>query len=177
MLGRRHRRHALQESFRTADDRWLLLFMPEMHWWPRFCQAVGQPGWAQEPRFETVLSRRELMPEITDLMDGVLATRTLAQWGQVFDEAGLTWGPAATVSEVAADPHLAAVGTFPELEHPTAGTFRTVALPMRLRGQDLAPKGPGPELGQHTREVLRELGMSDAEVQTLVDDGTVAALA
>jgi len=175
LLGRRRRRHALQESFRTADDRWVLLFMPEAHWWPRFCEAVGRPQWAQDPRFATVATRREHMPLITDLMDELFATRTLAQWGETLDGAGLTWGPAATVSEVAADPHLDAVGAFPELEHPVVGTFRTVAVPMRVRGADLAPRGPAPELGQHTREVLLELGMSAAEVDTAVADGVVGA--
>ncbi len=174
LLGRRRRRHALQESFRTADDRWVLLFMPEPHWWPRFCDTVGHPEWAQDPRFETVATRFDHMPEITDLMDEVFATRTLADWGARFDEAGLTWGPAATVSEVATDPHLDAVGAFPEVHHPTGGTFRTVAMPMRLRGADIGPRGPAPDLGEHTRVVLLGLGLSDAEVDALVADGVVA---
>ena len=173
-LGRRRRPHALQESFRTADDRWVLLFMPEPHWWEKFCTAVGRPEWVQDPRLETWASRFEHMPAVTDLMDELFAARTLAEWGSVLDGAGLTWAPAATVSEVAADPHAAAVGTFPVVSHPVAGDFRTVALPMRLRGQDLGPRGPAPDLGQHTREVLTELGLSDAELDALVAAGTVA---
>ncbi|MCW2714929.1 MAG: putative CoA-transferase [Frankiales bacterium] len=174
MLGRRGRRHALQESFRTQDDRWVLLFMPEPHWWPKFCSAVGHPEWAEDPRFETVATRFENMPVITDLMDELFASRPLAEWASLFDEAGFTWAPAATLSEVAADPHAAAVGTFPEIEHPVRGTFRTVALPMTLRGQDLSPRGPAPELGQHTREVLAELDLSPEEIDRLVAEGTVA---
>ena len=173
VLGRRRRRHALQESFRTADDRWILLFMPEPRWWPTFCATVGRPEWVEDPRLATFQSRLENMPVVTDLMDELFATRTLAQWGELFDQAQLTWGPAATVSEVAADPHAAAVGTFPEVQHPTAGTFRTVAAPMKLRGQDISPRGPAPDLGQHTREVLAELGLSAAEVDTLLAAGTV----
>ena len=173
LLGRRRRRHALQESFRTADDRWIMLFMPEPHWWSRFCTAVGRTEWVQDPRLETVATRFEHMPAVTDLMDDLFASRTLSQWAPVLDEAGLTWAPAATVSEVAADPHAAAAGTFPEVQHPTAGAFRTVAAPMRLRGQDLRPRGPAPELGQHTREVLHEIGLSAAELDALVADGTL----
>ena len=174
LLGRRRRRHALQESFRTADDRWVLLFMPEPHWWERFCTAVDRPQWVDDPRLATVATRFEHMPEVTDLMDALFAERTLAEWGALLDAAGLTWAPAATVTEVAADPHAAAVGTFPSLEHPVAGSFRTVAAPMRLRGQDLAPRTPAPELGQHTGEVLTELGLTAAEREALVADGTVA---
>ncbi|CAN5203013.1 CaiB/BaiF CoA-transferase family protein [soil metagenome] len=175
MLGRRRRRHALQESFRTADDRWILLFMPEPHWWPRFCAVVGRPEWVEDERLSTFDARLANMPLVTDLMDEAFATRTLADWGQRFDEAGLTWGPGATVSEVAADPHSAAVGTFPEVQHPSYGAFRTVAVPMRLRGQDLTPRGPAPDLGQHTREVLGELGLSADELDALVAGGTLGA--
>src|SRR3954452_7790516 len=87
-VGRRNRLHALQGSFRCADDRFVLLFMPEPHWWPRFCETVGRPEWIDDPRFETVVSRAQHMHEITDLMDELFATRPLAEWGRMFDEAG-----------------------------------------------------------------------------------------
>jgi crotonobetainyl-CoA:carnitine CoA-transferase CaiB-like acyl-CoA transferase len=171
--GRRGRRHALQESFRCADDRWILLFMPEPHWWPRFCEAVGRPEWADDPRFETVATRFDHMPEITDLMDELFAGRTLAEWGRLFDEARLTWAPAATIAEVADDPHATAIGMFPTLQHPQVGEFRTVAAPMRLRGVDLTPRALAPELGQHTREVLAGAGLSGEQIQALAADGVV----
>lgn len=173
ILGRRRRWHALQESFRTADGRWVLLFMPEPHWWPRFCAAVGKPEWATEPTYETVPLRKEHMPEITDLMDALFRERTLAEWGALFDENGFTWAPAATVAEVAADPHAAAVGMFPEIEHPDAGRFRTVALPMTITGADIRPRGAAPDLGQHTAQVLGELGLGDDEIRALAADGIV----
>ncbi len=172
-LGRRRRVHALQESFRTADDRWVLLFMPEPHWWPRFCQAVGKPDWAQDPRFATIGLRGEHMPEITDLMDELFAQRTLAEWGALFDEHVFTWAPAATVAELAADPQAEALGLFPEVTHPLAGTFRTVAAPMTLQGADVAPRGPAPDLGQHTDEVLTELGLSAEQIGELAAAGVV----
>jgi crotonobetainyl-CoA:carnitine CoA-transferase CaiB-like acyl-CoA transferase len=113
------------------------------------------------------------MPEITDLMDPLFASRTLAEWGALFDEHGFTWGPASTVAEVAADPHAAAVGLFPEVEHPVAGRFRTVAGPVRIRGADIRPRGAAPDVGQDTAEVLGELGLSDDEVAALAADGVV----
>ena len=171
--GRRERLHALQESFLTADERWVLLFMPEAHWWPRFSEAVGRPEWAADPRFETVAARVEHMSEITDLMDALFATRTLAEWGVLFDHAGFVWGPAATVAEVAADPHAEAVGMFPEIEHPTSGRFRTVAMPIRIKGADIGPRGVAPELGQHTAEVLTEAGLSQDEIASLLTEGVI----
>ncbi len=173
ILGRTRKWHALQESYRTADDRWILLFMPEAHWWPRFCEAVGRPEWATESRFETVPLRKENMPEIVVLLDALFAERTLAEWGALFDEHGFTWAPAATVSEFASDPHAQAVGLFPEVEHPVAGRFRTVATPVRVRGADIGPRGAAPDLGQHTAEVLGELGLTGEQVQALAADGVV----
>lgn len=172
-LGRRLRVHALQESFRTADDRWVLLFMPEPHWWPRFCAVVGREQWVSDPRFETFALRGEHMPELTDLMDELFASRTLAQWGELFDAERFTWAPASTVAELAADPQAAALGLFPEVASPTAGTFRTVAAPMTVRGARIAPRGPAPDLGQHTAQVLAELGRTPEEVAVLVADGVV----
>jgi crotonobetainyl-CoA:carnitine CoA-transferase CaiB-like acyl-CoA transferase len=106
-------------------------------------------------------------------MDELFATRPLAEWGRLFDEARLTWAPAATVSEVASDPHAAEVGLFPEVEHPEAGTFRTVAVPMKLRGADVRPRGPAPDLGQHTRAVLRDAGLSESDIDEAAEAGVV----
>jgi crotonobetainyl-CoA:carnitine CoA-transferase CaiB-like acyl-CoA transferase len=171
--GRRHRRYALQESFRTADDRFLLLFMPEPRWWPRFCEAVGREQWLEDRRFASHATRGDHMPELTELMDALFAERTLAQWAALFEEQGFIWAPAATVAELAADEHAAATGMFPALEHPEAGTFRTVGAPFRIRGADVVPRGPAPALGEHTAAVLREAGLGDDEVRTLVDRGVV----
>jgi crotonobetainyl-CoA:carnitine CoA-transferase CaiB-like acyl-CoA transferase len=171
--GRRHRRYALQESFRTADDRFLLLFMPEPRWWPRFCEVVGRPEWASDPRFETTASRGEHMPEITDLMDALLAERTLEEWGALFEEHGFIWAPAATVAELAADPHAEATGMFPEIEHPEAGRFRTVGAPFRISGAAVGPRAAAPALGEHSCAVLTDAGLGDDEVAALVEAGVV----
>ena len=173
MLGRRGRPHALHGAFRCADERWILLFMPEPHWWPRFCEAVERPEWVDDPRLQTVSTRADHMSELTDLMDEAFASRPLPEWGRRFDEAGLIWGPASTATEIADDPHAAAVGLFPEISHPSVGRFRTVGIPVRIRGADIGPRGPGPDVGQHTSDVLQELGLTADEVAALAAAGVV----
>jgi crotonobetainyl-CoA:carnitine CoA-transferase CaiB-like acyl-CoA transferase len=173
--GRRNRFHALQESFRCADDRFILLFMPEPHWWPRFCEAVGRPEWIDDPRFDTYQARLEHMNEITDVMDELFAERTLADWGRLFDEQGFIWAPASTVAEVAQDEQAAAIGVFPEMEHPVAGRLRTVANPLRIRGADIVPRRSAPDVGADTGDVLREIGVGDAEAAALAEAGIVGA--
>ena len=171
--GRRNRIHALQESFRCADDRFILLFMPEPHWWPRFCTTVGRPGWIDDPRFATIATRAEHMDAVTDAMDELFATRTLAEWGRLFDEARFIWAPAATVSEFAEDAQAAALGVFPVIEHPVAGPVRTVANPLRIRGADVGPRGPAPDVGAHTAAILAEVGIDRQEVAALAAAGVV----
>ncbi len=93
------------------------------------------------------------MPVLIDLIDEAFATKTLDEWGRLFDAAGLIWGPASTIDELAADPQAAATGLFPTIQHPE-GDFRTVGAPIRIRGADIHPRGPAPDLGAHTVEVL-----------------------
>ncbi len=172
--GRRFRRHALHEAFRCADGRWILLFMPEPHWWPRFAEVVGRSEWVDDPRMTDVPTRTENMPYVTEQLDMVMATRPLAEWCALFDEARFIWAPAATVAEVADNDHAAALGLFPEVEHPTAGRVRTVGTPLRIRGADIGPRGPAPDIGQHTREVLTACGVTAAELAELATAGIVS---
>jgi crotonobetainyl-CoA:carnitine CoA-transferase CaiB-like acyl-CoA transferase len=112
------------------------------------------------------------MPALIDLIDEVFATAPLHEWGKIFDDAGLIWGPAATLVELAEDPQAEAAGMFPEVPHPS-GAFRTVGMPLNIRGADIRPRGPAPDLGQHTSEVLQEAGLTADEVAALAAAGVV----
>jgi crotonobetainyl-CoA:carnitine CoA-transferase CaiB-like acyl-CoA transferase len=170
--GRRGRPHALHGAFRCADGRWLLLFMPEPAWWPRFCTAVGRPAWITEEGFATFPERRDHMSELTDRMDELFAERTLAEWSELFDSSGFIWGPASTIAEFAADPQAEALGLFPVIEHP-AGRIRTIGAPLSIAGAEVGPRGPAPELGEHTALVLGELGVPAGEIAALAAAGVI----
>lgn len=170
--GRNRLISALANRFRTGDDRWIVLNMPEPRWWKPFVEAVGRPEWVEDPRFDTVKSRFDNMPELIAEIDAIFATRTLEEWGRTFDEAGLIWGPASTLAELASDPQAEANGVFPTVQHP-GGTFRTVGVPFNIHGADVGPRGPAPDVGQHTTEVLTEAGLTEGEVAALGAAGIV----
>jgi crotonobetainyl-CoA:carnitine CoA-transferase CaiB-like acyl-CoA transferase len=172
--GRRGRPHALHGAFRCADDRWVLLFMPEPRWWPAFCEAVGRPAWISDGRFADFAGRKAHMAELTDEMDALFAERTLAGWGRLFDANDFIWGPASTVAEFASDPQAEALGLFPTIDHP-AGPFRTIGSPVSVAGADadVRPRGPAPAIGEHTAQVLAELGVSTQQLRTLTNEGIV----
>src|SRR5829696_6241841 len=117
-------------------------------------------------------NRYDNMPALIDLMDAQFAARPRDEWGRMFDEAGLIWGPASTLAELADDPQAEAAGLFPTIDHPT-GRFRTVAVPVHIDGADVGPRGPAPDIGQHTEDVLEAAGLTPGEVAALAAAGVV----
>ncbi len=165
----------LVNRYPCADDGWIVVNMPEGHWWPRFCETVGEAAWGADPEFDTPKKRYDRMPEIVGRIDDIMRTRTAKEWGQIFDDAGLIWGPLQTVPEVIDDPQAKAMGMFVEQEFPDGGgTFETVAIPMTIQGADIGPRGAAPELGADTDAVLAELGLSAEEIAALRADGVIA---
>jgi crotonobetainyl-CoA:carnitine CoA-transferase CaiB-like acyl-CoA transferase len=167
---RRDRRHLiapLANRFRCLDDRWIILNMVEERWWEPFCRTVGLDRLLDDPRFDSIRTRFQNMPELTDTIDATLASKTLAEWGEIFDAAGLIWGPAATMTELAADPQASAAGLFPEIDHPHAGPFRTVAAPMKIAGAHIAPRSAAPEVGEHTNQILASIGFEPERIEGL----------
>lgn len=172
---KRDRHHLITpigNRFRCADDRWIILNMPEPRWWPPFCTSIGRVELLDDARFGTVKDRYDNMPALIDLLDETFATKSLAEWGRIFDDAGLIWGPAASIAELATDPQAEAIGLFPTVAHPE-GDFRTVGVPMRISGAEVRPRGPAPTLGAHTEDVLVGLGYTEGEVAALAAAGVV----
>jgi crotonobetainyl-CoA:carnitine CoA-transferase CaiB-like acyl-CoA transferase len=178
---RHHLISPLANRFRCADERWIILNMPEPHWWPRVCEVVGRPEWVTDERFSTAKGRFDHMPVLIDGLDEAFAMRTLAEWGELFDAAGLIWGPAQAIHELVDDPQARAAGVFTEVPASAdgAGTpaFETVAVPVKIAGADVRPRGPAPSVGEHTRSVLAAEGLDAEEIDALVADGIVAGAA
>ncbi len=165
---RHHQINALTNRYPCADGEWIIVNMPEGHWWPRFCGTIGEPDWGTDPDFDTPKKRYDRMPEIVDRIDAILSTRTAKEWGQVFDEAGLIWGPIQSLPQIVDDPQARAMDLFVELDYPDGGgTFETLAAPIRIEGADIAPRGPAPGIGADTDQILDELGLSSEELVEL----------
>ena len=133
----------------------------------RLCAALGQPALAKDPRFERnslrVANRAELVP----VLEGLLAVHDGAHWSEVLEDAGVGCGPINDLAQVLADPHVQHRGLRRDVPHPLAGSMPMIANPMRFSAAEIAHEAP-PTLGQHTREVLKDLlGLGNAEVDEL----------
>ena len=149
----------LYNSYQTQDSRWFWLVALEgdRHW-PGVLKALGREDLADDERFATGRARRGHVRELIEVLDTEFAKRTLAEWAERLDAAGVWWAPVQTLAEIAADPQAEAIGAF--VEQPGMGDgppLRTVATPVDFWGVDGKPRSGAPTLGQHTEEVLREL--------------------
>lgn len=162
----------MNTRFRCADG-WVNLAAFNQGAWPRFCEAIGVPEYADDPRFATAADRFRNNTELIHLLDEVFARRTVAEWTEPLDRTGIIWAKVAELPDLVNDPQAEATGMFVELDHPVAGRFRTLAAPFTLSGTPLEVRGVAPEAGEHTAAVLRELGIDDDRIGALRAAGVV----
>lgn len=166
---------ATANRYPCGDGNWIVFNMPEPSAWPKFCKAIGKEAWIEDERFATPRERFRNMGELVPLIDAALAAQSRDEWGRVFDEHRIIWGPVLGLHEVASDPQAEAIGLFPEVEHAEIGRYRTVSVPMRFKTAEVGPRGPAPRLGEHTRSVLEGAGLSEAEITGLQAEGVIGS--
>jgi crotonobetainyl-CoA:carnitine CoA-transferase CaiB-like acyl-CoA transferase len=161
-------------AYRTKDERWFwLLGLQGQRHWPDLVRAIERPEWLTDERFTSMRARREHASELVALLDEIFATRTLVEWGAALDRAGMWWAPVQTVTEVTTDPQAEAAGAWVEVPVAEGGTARMVATPVDFSDTRWAPAGASPECGQHTEEVLLELGYDWERIGTLKEEGVI----
>jgi crotonobetainyl-CoA:carnitine CoA-transferase CaiB-like acyl-CoA transferase len=161
-------------AYRAKDERWFwLLGLQGQRHWPDLVRAIERPEWLTDERFATMRARREHVSELVALLDEIFATRTLAEWGAAFDRAGMWWAPVQTVTEVTNDPQAEAAGAWVDVPVAEGGTARMVATPVDFSDTRWAPAGASPECGQHTEEVLLELGYDWERIGALKEEGVI----
>lgn len=168
--GTRHRRSTPYQAFRTADG-YVTIGANNDRLWERLVTSVlDRPQWLHDPRFRSLTDRMTHIDELEREIEALTRTRTTAEWIDALDRAGVPGGPVLTYDEALSDPHILAREMVVELEHPLIGPMRTIGPPTKFSTIDYAVRAPAPWLGQHTREVLLETGLSEEDVQALFAD-------
>ena len=161
-------------TYRTRDDRWFQLVMLQADLqWPGFCQAIGRPELENDPRFNSLDARDENREELIHILDKVIGSKTADEWEKSFRENDCIYGRVATSAEVISDPQALANDFFAEIQHSAAGKTKLVTTPVKFLQNPASVRGPAPELGQNTEEILLDLGYSWENIAQLKEQEVI----
>ena len=169
--GTRHRRSAPYQAYRSSDG-YVTVGANGDNLWKAFAiQVCGKPQWLEDPRFLTPAVRVQNADVLEQEIEEVLTAQSTAHWVEKLDAAGVPGGPVYTYEQTLNDPQVKARRMVVDIEHPKIGWMKTLGLPVKSSGDLTAIRRPAPTHGQHTREVLRELGYDDDAVSALISEG------
>ena len=162
-------------NYQDKDGRWFwIVGLEGPRHWPPLARAVGHPEWIDDERYATPGARAENAKELIAQLDAIFATKTRDEWGAIFDaEDDLWWAPVQQIDEAVADPQVRAAGGLVDVpDGPTTTTLPST--PVDFSDTRWTPRAMAPDHGQHTDEVLRELGRDDTLIEKLRQRGVVA---
>ena len=168
--------HVLTAPYQAfhAKDGWLNIGGANQANWERLCEVLGHLEWASDPRFATNSARMENLPALVEAMNAVLVTRTRSEWIELLDAAGVPAGAVHDMGEALSHPQTLARHMVVEVEHPSNGRYKALGCPIHFSETPAAIERPAPLLGEHTREILRQAGYADGDIDAFVAAGTVA---
>lgn len=171
-LGNLHPSVAPYQPFRTADA-WIIVGAGTERLWRRLLEVLDLPELAGDSRFETNADRLVHLPELIPVLEARFRQKPAAFWLQQLDRAGIPCGPINPIEDALADEHVLARGMVVELEHPLAGLVRSLGNPIKLGNAPVTYRRPAPLLGQHTGEILTELGYTQDDLARLQREGAI----
>ncbi len=174
-LGSAHPLNAPYQSFETSDG-WINVGAANQSNWLRFLDVIDAVELNEDPRFASNAVRIRNLPELVEILNGYLRKETTAHWLEKMENAHLPAGPVNDILQMHSDPQVLAREMIVEVDHPTAGQVKTIGHPVKFSRTPANVDASAPLLGQHTRDVLSEVGYSDLEIQNMIDaDAVIAA--
>ena len=150
------------------DNKWFAItIQPDDSDWPRFCQAIGRPELVSDERFNSEEKRSMTnAKELINLLDEVFINKNRDEWLEVFLQRDLFACPVNRMTDLENDPQIQA-NYLDEIEHPSMGKVKVPGFPIHFSRSQAGTTGPAPALGEHTKDVLKEVGYSDKEIAKL----------
>lgn len=171
-MGSAHPVAAPYQAFPTLDG-WLNIGAMSQNLWVGTCSALGLPDIATDPRFATNGARMANREAMVEAMSAATRTRNTDDWVAIFEMAGVPAGPVKNMKQVLDDPQTRARDMVIRIDHPVAGEIDALGLPIKFSNGNGVTRRGAPLYGQHTAEVMRELGYAQADIERLVELGAV----
>ncbi|WP_454754058.1 CaiB/BaiF CoA transferase family protein [Cupriavidus necator] len=154
------------QAFEAADGP-IMIGVANDNLWRKFCKLAGLEEVVDHPQFRTNADRVSNRPQTIAMVQAVIATHSVAYWNEKLGMVGVPCSPINTLGQLLAHPHTEATGMFVDYVHPAVGPVRSVGQPFKLNDEAREAGSPPPTHGQHTQEILQELGLSADQIERL----------
>ena len=161
-------------TYQSSDGKWFFVVGVEgdRHW-PPLARVVGRPDLIDDPRFDSIRNRAINFEELRAILDEAFAARTMSEWETIFaTEPDMFWSPIHSADDILADEQLTHAGGLVDVPNGD-GTTRMIASPVDFHGTPGRQRSIAPKLGEHTREVLREAGFDEQQIERMIVSGAV----
>ena len=172
--GNRHPQVVPYEAVQGSDGDWFILGVGSDNLWQIFCRHVGRDDLGQDERFVTNANRIAHYEALLPIVRDIIKQKSTDEWLAELRQAGIPCGRINTAAQALSDPHVIERGMIVELEHPALGWVKSLATPIHLSDTPLVYHRHPPALGEHSHEVLAELGYSRQAIEQLRQEGVVA---
>lgn len=164
----------LYALYETKDKRWIqMAVVPDHRHWPDLCHTLGLEHLLDDARFATPELRRENGAELIAILDEVFLTKTQSEWIGLLEKHSFPWSPVRHFPELVSDPQVLENDYLVKLDHPQAGKVQVVGVNLDLSETPGRAEGIAPELGQHTEEILLDLGYSWDDIVLMKEQGAI----
>jgi crotonobetainyl-CoA:carnitine CoA-transferase CaiB-like acyl-CoA transferase len=166
-MGSARRSFAPTGNFSTADEKLIYISVLNEECWGSLCQALDHPEWREDPFFANNQARVQNREILTEKLEDCLRARRASEWAERFDRLEVPWAPVNTVTAALQDPQVVHNKLMVDLNHPVVGAIKVVGHPVKFPAAPAMYRLPPPQLGEHTEELLKEVGYSGEEIRQL----------
>jgi len=171
-VGNRHPMITPYESFETKDG-YVIFAVGNQRLWENFVKVFGREDLNEDPRFSDMKSRNQHPADLKEILEEITRTKNTEEWVEIMEKEGVPCGRIRTLDQVLTDPHVDIREMVLEKEHPLAGKIKLTGIPTKLSLTPGDVSSVPPTLGQHTDQVLSEMGYSEEDLRMFRDKGIV----